>query len=172
MNNYSSVPFLSSSASKAEFRQWVFPEMVAIWLDQYEQTTPNSDIIETRAVGFSYLFDIAQGRLIAAWGFSTGKNTDPRPDMRGHPMSEGPLYHRGHAIAHTLGGETDINLVPQLGSVNVGQFRVLENKAVETPGALYFSYWIYSNPNSQKPTSVEQGLMVPGRPLEVRQHAN
>jgi len=78
------------------------------------------------------------------------------------------LYHRGHAIPHTLGGATDINLVPQLGAVNVGAFRALERAAVATPGALYFTYWSYRGSRlrtarghdepGQVPTAVEQGL--------------
>ncbi len=52
--------------------------------------------------------------------------------MAGHPLSDGPHYHRGHASPHTLGGPTDIKLVPQLGSVNVEPFRDLERRAVAT----------------------------------------
>ena len=123
---------------------------------------------------FSYLFDIAPQRLIAAWGVSHGKFAGPRDDARmaGHPRGGGPLYHRGHAIAHTLGGQTDINLVPQLGSVNIGPFRVLEKRAVATPGALYFSYWMYGKPQDQKPTGVQQGLLAPGDAPDVRTFPN
>ena len=74
------------------------------------------------------------------------------------------LYHRGHAIPHTLGGPTDINLVPQLGRINVGQFRTLEKRAVATPGSLYFTYWSYARTRaagrssaSQTPVAVDQG---------------
>jgi hypothetical protein len=92
--------------------------------------------------------------------------------MAGHPLSAGPHYHRGHAIPHTLGGPTDINLVPQSGSVNVGAFRVLERRAVKTPGSLYFTYWTYRSRDAQTPVSVDQGLLVPGEPPEIRHHSN
>lgn len=46
-------------------------------------------------------------------------------------------YHRGHAIAHTLGGGTDINLFSQRGMLNIGEFRRLERAAVADPNALY-----------------------------------
>ena len=71
---------------------------------------------------------VGLGRLIAAWGISGGKHLGARDKSRmaGSPLGAGPGYHRGHAIPHTLGGPTDINLVPQLGSVNIGPFRRLK----------------------------------------------
>jgi hypothetical protein len=111
---------------------------------------------------------------VAAWGISRGKHTGPRPAsrMRGHPRGGDEHYHRGHAIPHTLGGGTDINLAPQLGAVNIGPFRQLENRAVATPGALYFTYWIYRNPADQRACRIEQGLLVPGHGADVRRHGN
>jgi hypothetical protein len=157
----------------AEFGDQVIPYLVDEWLADYARSGSPSDIVETTASGFSYLFDIAQERLIAAWGISGGRHGEARDKARmaGHPLSDGPLYHRGHAIPHTLGGPTDINLVPQLGAVNVGPFRALEKRAVATPGALYFTYWMYSD-LSQKPHGVEQGLLCPGSPPDIRTHVN
>jgi hypothetical protein len=92
--------------------------------------------------------------------------------MAGHPLSAGPDYHRGHAIAHRLGGQTDINLVPQLGKVNIGAFRPLERKAVATPGSMYFTYWLYSGGVRQTPSGVDQGLLVAGQLPDIRRHGN
>jgi hypothetical protein len=140
-----------------------------------------ADIIETRVFEFSYLFDVGAERLIAAWGISRGKNPEVRPKdrMKGHPLSAGPLYHRGHAIPHTLGGPTDINLVPQLGKINIGPFRALEKKAVASPGSFYFTYWkskgsapTRSRHPGQTPTGVDQGLLVPGKPPDVTHYGN
>lgn len=41
--------------------------------------------------------------------------------MRGFPLPppEGPDLVRGHLVAHTLGGETDLNLIPQSASLNI-----------------------------------------------------
>ena len=157
--------------SEKIFTREVIPYLSEIWLGEYGRSARESEIVQvTLDDGFSYLFDIAAGRLIAAWGISRGKHTGARPSSRmaGHPLSAGPLYHRGHAIPHTLGGGTDINLVAQLGSVNIGPFRPLEKKAVATPGALYYTYWIYGNSRRQTPSAVEQGLLVPGeRPVAV-----
>jgi hypothetical protein len=149
------------------------PDLVKLWLADYDAAFPGNDIVETTSGTFSYLFDIAGGRLLAAWGVSEGRHGGARDKSRmaGHPLSTGPLYHRGHAIPHTLGGPTDINLVPQLGAVNVGPFRALEKQAVATPGALYFTYWHYRGA-SQVPVAVDQGLLVPGETPVIRTHPN
>jgi hypothetical protein len=77
---------------------------------------------------FAYLFDIGKEPLIAAWGISRGRFGGDRdaPRMKQFPLSAGAKYHRGHAIPHRLGGPLDINLVPQLGAINIGPFRALE----------------------------------------------
>ena len=133
----------------------IVPYLVEVWLDDYARTGRNADIVETTVSGFSYLFDVIPGRLIAAWGISKGRHGGPRDKdrMRGHPLSAGELYHRGHAIPHTLGGPCDINLVPQLGKINIGPFRELERNAVATSGSLYFTYWTYArnDPAGQTP---------------------
>jgi hypothetical protein len=150
------------------------PILVDLWLSDYCGRWDSQDIVETSTSGFSYLFDIGAERLIAAWGISHGRHGGARDKSRmaGHPLSAGAKYHRGHAIPHTLGGPTDINLVAQLGSINIGPFRVLEKAAVATPGALYFTYWIYDDPQDQKPTRVDQGLLVPGAPARITHHIN
>ena len=152
----------------------VIPYLIDEWLIDYDRVTPENEIVETTSSNFSYLFDIESGRLLAAWGISQGRHAGSRDKSRmaGHPLSAGPLYHRGHAIPHTLGGPTDINLVPQLGSVNVGPFRALEKQAVATPGALYFTYWRYPNRTSQTPRGVDQGLIIPGHMPDIRRHGN
>lgn len=150
--------------------------LIDVWLDDYLRAlgTAKTNLVITSNTGFSYLFDIEQQRLVAAWGYSQGKHEGERDHsrMRQHPLSAGKKYHRGHAIAHTLGGGLDINLVAQNGLINVGAFRALEKKAVATPGALYFTYWEYSTTNSQTPTSVQQGLLCPGAKATIARHIN
>jgi hypothetical protein len=115
----------------------VVPKLIDLWLEDYEAEGTSSDIVQTNAASFSYLFDIGRERLVAAWGVSRGRHAGQRDKgrMAGHSLSAGPSYHRGHAIPHTLGGPTDINLVPQLGHINTGALRKLEIEAVNTPGA-------------------------------------
>ena len=152
----------------------IVERLLPLWLDDYARVRPRSDVVETTSDGFSYLFDIAAQRLIAAWGVSKGRHAAPRPASRmaGHPLSAGAHYHRGHAIPHTLGGPTDINLVPQLGTVNIGPFRPLEKRAVATEGSFYFTYWQYGDDSSQTPNGVDQGLVVPGTSPDIRHHGN
>ncbi len=146
------------------------------WLDDYGRVAPHADIVEVQSDDFFYLFDIAAERLIAAWGQSEGRSNERRDSnrMAGHPLSAGPLYHRGHAIPHTLGGGTDINLVTQLARINIGSFRPLEKQAVATPGSLYFTYWTYlgSGPDGQTPTGVDQGLLIAGQYPDIKHHGN
>ena len=164
----------TTANSDSIFKEHIIPYLVDVWLSDYERVAKATEVVETTANSFSYLFDIAAERLIAAWGISSGRYTGPRDKSRmaGHPLSAGTHYHRGHAIPHTLGGPTDINLVPQLASVNVGPFRILERRAVATQGSLYFTYWMYTPKSGQKPVAVDQGLLVPGQPPEIMSHRN
>ncbi len=178
MVNYANIIQIVWSMSPADsasiFSTRVVPDLVRLWLADYDPTGQCQDIVETTSANFSYLFDVANGRLIAAWGISLGRDDQVRDKARmaGHPQSAGTLYHRGHAIPHTLGGPTDINLVPQLGSINVGPFRELERNAVATPGALYFTSWKYAPGEGQKPIGVDQGLLIPGSMSKISAHQN
>lgn len=165
---------VSQGDAAAVFSDTVLPFLIDEWLGAYGPPSGRSEVVETTLDRFSYLFDISEERLIAAWGISAGRDGHERDRSRmaGHPKGGGPHYHRGHAIPHRLGGQTDINLVPQRGSVNVGAFRALENRAVANPGALYFTCWLYDRNAGQQPSAVQQGLLVPGRAAEVIQHRN
>jgi len=160
-----------------QFNQLV-QELINLWINDYQRKHIGGDIIETRSGNFSYLFDISSERLISAWGVSNCPIHEKRDSsrMQGHPLGV-PYYHRGHVIPHQLGGGTDINLVTQKGSLNVGAFRILERMAVNTPGALYFTHWIYpagkiSANSTQLPTKVNQGLLIPGNAPLITLHNN
>ncbi len=165
---------MDDSSAEESFQADVIPYLTEIWINDYASSAHGCDIVEVTPDTYAYLFDITSERLIAAWGISHGRHGGARNKSRmaGHPLSAGSQYHRGHAVPHTLGGGTDINLVAQRGSVNIGPFRHLERQAVATPGALYFTYWIYSGMNSQTPTEVEQGLLIPGRTQLIHRHPN
>lgn len=147
----------------------IMPYVTHVWLADYARTNVSYDIIETQVDGFRYLFDLSASRLIAAWGLSRGKDHAPRSAiatrMQRHPLTltvNGRRYHRGHAVPHTMGGRVDINLVPQLGSINSGRFQELERKAVATPGSLYFTYWAFAGSVTQRPCAVQQGVLEAG----------
>lgn len=165
---------LRHGSSERKLIDTVIPYLTDCWLREYERHSQLDGVIETLAERFHFLFDVSAQRLLAAWGISHGKHVGKRPTSRmsGHPLSDGPAFHRGHTIPHTLGGGTDINLVPQRGSLNVGRFRELEKAAVATPGSLYFTYWIYAGPRSQRPSHVHQGLLVPGELARIYRFCN
>jgi hypothetical protein len=165
---------MDATSAEAQLSTEIIPRLVDIWVEDYMRTAAATDVVETTVEGLSYLFDIETQRLIAAWGISRGRQSRKRDVSRiaRHPQSAGKQYHRGHAIAHTLGGGADINLVTQLGSVNIGPFRALEHEATRTRGALYFTYWKYDRSDSQRPIEVQQGLLVPGRGARLRCHGN
>lgn len=131
-------------------------------------------IVEITTNNKNYLFDQTASHLIAAWAFSEGKSLEKRDKARmaRYPMVAGKLFHRGHSIPHCIGGGTDINLVIQRGSLNIGEFRALEKKAAAYNGALYFTYWIYSDNNSMKPSGVHQGLLSQEEGLVIRKFNN
>jgi hypothetical protein len=160
------------SPNDAKFRE-IQKKLVKKWVNDYYQSNPEGELVEVNESGNSYLFDVTQGRLVAAWGVSHGKNNHARDKsrMQQHPKGGGDDVHRGHAIPHSMGGGLDINLVPQLGSLNVGEFRTLEREAVSTPGSLYFTHWKYGN-GSQRPTSVDQGLVAPGTLPKINEFSN
>lgn len=149
----------------------VIPYLVNKWLEHYHLAVSGGDIVEVRPGKFFYLFDMGAERLIAAWGISDGRFSGERdkPRMAAFPVSARPLYHAGHAIPHRLGGGTDINLTPQLGNINTGPFRTLENRAMKAPGSLYFTYWIYGHGSKvQLARRVQQGLLICGAKPDIR----
>jgi hypothetical protein len=152
----------------------VVPALVAEWMARYRTAEPEAEVIRTETKGHSYLYDVPNTRLLAAWTIIVQREKRSRDESRmsGFPLPFGEAYHRGHAIAHTLGGGEEINLVPQLGASNIGPFRRLERKAMRHPGALYFTFWIYGGPSEQVPIRVEQGLLISGSGLELAVHEN
>lgn len=180
MADYPQLGALTDRAQRIGHWDEVASYLVALWIDDYLEAADKTDIVETRSAGFSYLFDIEAERLLAAWGLSRGRHDQPRDKgrMAGHPRTGGADYHRGHAVPHGLGGPADINLVPQLGRMNIGPFRRLEREAVATPGSFYFTYWSYRDSPpvngfpGQVPTAVDQGLLVMGRAPRISRHRN
>jgi hypothetical protein len=171
---------LDEHSSESGFVDRVIPYLVDRWLAHYSETSGPTDIVETTDDGLWYLFDVSLQRLVSAWGISRGRSQRARDGSRiaGHPLTVGKNYHRGHAIPHTFGGPMDINLIAQLGKVNIGPFRPLEKMAVATPGSLYFTYWTYTEAHAQvsrrrqTPTGVDQGLLIAGQMPLIAHHGN
>lgn len=80
----------------------------------------------------------------------------------------GPGLDRGHFVAHTAGGGLDLNLFPQLATLNRGRsqegrlWRQMENYAAEHPGTPLFARPIYRD-SSWRPAMIELGLLTDGK---------
>lgn len=134
----------------------------------------------------SVLFDhagSAQGsgqddRVVAVWGLSRQEPASTRDRARMADYQRGvwsdtyPGDDRGHFFAHTMGGGLDINLFPQLASVNRGGlWRKLEREAAEHPGTFCFIRPIYAG-TSWRPSQIEYGLIrLPPRPFGFEGYA-
>jgi hypothetical protein len=105
-------------------------------------------------------------RVVAVWGLSKAEpaNTRDTGRMAGflkRAWSDAyPGRDRGHFFAHTMGGGTDINLFPQLASVNRGgEWRRMEQYAADNPGTFCFVRPIYEG-TSWTPSSIEYGIFM------------
>jgi len=167
MLNYNLVPPIPATGGNPFIHREIIPRLTDMWAEDYRRQHAGSLLLVIDLAHCSYLFDQAASRLVAAWAISKGKVVSERDQsrMRGFPKKEDSSFHRGHVIPHQMGGGLDINLVIQFGKLNIGQFKVLENKATAQPGSLYFTYWKYNDKLSQKPFSVEQGLLPPGKTI-------
>jgi hypothetical protein len=176
--DYKAVAARLAAAPPPRWPQLFGTEILPKWCMSYRSATATlPQIVEVALDGFVNLFDIGSQRLIGVYGLSQGRHAGARDASRmaGHPQSAGPGYHRGHAIAHTLGGGTDINLFSQRGKLNIGEFRRLERAAVADRNALYFVRVIYLKGNSsQLPDWIEQGLFPSTDPTnpQTRQFKN
>lgn len=171
-----------------ELERLIAPYLIDVWVGDYLRYTNVPSIrtlSEVNLDDFFYLFDTYNERLVAAWGISQGRNPKSNRDNRqARAIKAGYATVWGHAIAHVMGGGGDINLVRQFDQMNRGSFRRLENEAVAAAGALYFNYWSYDGaPDipvpgslktqaSQTPTSVDQGLIIPGKPYTISNQRN
>jgi hypothetical protein len=155
-------------------------ELVPLWCDDYYSQNAKAKLVQVdldyAGTSFSYLFDIHLERTIGAFGVPVyASHARDASRMAGYPLPGGPKFHRGHLMAHSIGGGMDINLVPQLGKLNIGAFRVLERKVRDLARAhhscLYFVRPIYTN-KSQTPRLLEQGVVLPSKMLIYRLHKN
>jgi hypothetical protein len=155
-------------------------DLIPLWCDEYYLANPAADMVQVdldeSASSFSYLFDIQLERVLAAFGvpiYSKHKRDASR--MAGHPLANAGKFHRGHLMAHSIGGGTDINLVPQLGKLNIGAFRVLERMvrdlAKQNLRSFYFVRPLYGD-RSQMPGRFEQCVILPSKALLYSLHNN
>jgi hypothetical protein len=146
-----------------------------IWASQYPETSGELLTVtlggkqgEVGAV--STMFDLQRkksgtaDRVVAVWGLSKAEPAKTRDTGRMAGFLKGawsvayPGRDRGHFFAHTMGGSTDINLFPQLLSVNRGgEWRRMEQYAADNPGTFCFIRPIYKG-SSWTPSELEYGI--------------
>ena len=165
--------------------------VVAEWVREYLRATlGRREIVEVElANGFTYLYDAthhpsldqADNRVLGAWGRSKPP-AKPRDAsrMRGYPSpqrnSAAPVD-RGHLIAHTIGGEYDMNLIPQDAALNRGigesnrRWRELERYCAAHPGTLLLVRAIYRN-NTDRPAELEYCVVGDDGTLQLERFVN
>lgn len=119
--------------------------------------------------------------MLGAWGRSKPP-AKPRDAsrMRGYPSpqrdSAAPVD-RGHLIAHTIGGEYDMNLIPQDAALNRGigdsnkRWRELERYCAAHPGTLLLVRAIYKD-NTDRPAELEYCVVRDDGALRLERFVN
>jgi hypothetical protein len=154
-------------------------ELMPLWCDDYYDINPGAELvtIDLAESGscFTYLFDFDLSRIVVACGMPIpiGHTRDYKR-QRGFPKPKKGFV-KGHLIAHCIGGGMDINFVPQLRSMNGGEFRKIENlaqkNALENIKSFYFVRAVYNN-ESSVPHGLEQCLVYPTGKLTYKFHLN
>lgn len=86
--------------------------------------------------------------------------------------THGAKYDRGHFMSHKSGGQLDINLFPQLASVNQGdEYRTMEKTAVAQRGTFCFSRPIYDD-DTWVPAQLEYGVLQSHNKLHTKVFPN
>jgi hypothetical protein len=162
-------------------------EIPYAWFDRYARLTPHpTNVSRIDVEGFEYLFDApeelvragslaaadaVQDRLVGAHGLSRSeKEAREKSAARLADAPRGPAevvdggeapYDRGHMMAHSIGGGLDLNLVPQLASVNRwGLWRRMERYCQQQPGSYVFCCPVYFGPSGH-PAFIEYGVLKP-----------
>lgn len=134
------------------------------WAAQYRaESTGETEVVEVELGTLTYLFDIANERVVGVHGRSAPTNAvRPAARMRGHPSYNKrgeEQTDRGHLVAHTIGGGTDINLVPQARALNVSAgWRAFERYLQEHAGAFFVVQVEYGD-ESQRPFALVYGVL-------------
>lgn len=155
------------------------------WIAAYRSCTAwAGELLEIEQRELVFLFDAAStlrsagegvgdDRVVAVWGRS---RVPDRERERGRLAGFLPNVHawsrldldRGHLVAHAAGGGLDLNLFPQMNSLNRGLsaqgrlWRRMENYAARHPGTPLFVRPIYDGP-SWRPVALDYGLLLPER---------
>jgi hypothetical protein len=170
------------------FLQKLPDELVRLWsrdyIAEYGSTEMTLVTVPSGGSSFTYLFDLNRERNIVSFGFPLYiKHTRDKALMATRPTgADSGSYDKGHLLAHSLGGGTDINLVPQLSKLNRGAFRELERLLTklskEETRSFYFVRTLYpqsatiASKTNWLPGSIEQCVIEPSKIIHYRMYAN
>jgi hypothetical protein len=133
-----------------------------------EAAGANGDVVQVDLDSASYLFDVVNERIVGVVGTSSPTPAATRDTARqaGSPSPNRPGEtgrHRGHALAHTIGGGLDMNLFDQAASVNLSRaWREYESYAQENPGTFVAVSMLYTDAG-QRPSGLEYGIVRDGQ---------
>ncbi len=165
--------------------------VVAEWVRDYRRSTRGDrEIVEVDgANGFTYVYDStlnppldeADNRVIGAWGRATpAPQPRDKSRMRGYPSPQRQhktKVDRGHLIAHAIGGEYDMNLIPQDADLNQGKcggdrrWRQLERYCQGHPGTLLFVSALYED-ITDHPAELEYVILLEDGSLRAERFVN
>lgn len=178
-------------------------ELPWAWGDAYREMVGHQTAVHQFNDGsFEVLFDIAskveispdeavEDRVVAIFGCSMATHAkrdasrmagflrgETLDQIRSSPDGEELIkMDRGHYLAHTLGGRTDVNLFPQRREVNRGWsergkvYRSMERYCAAHPGTFCFSRPIYRD-LTWIPFEIEYGVLRNAQDLWVERFEN
>jgi hypothetical protein len=195
--DYNAIVDTATDAERTDMKAYLFGVLPQEWIYAYADVSPQQhNIHEISIKDCDYLLDfsdelVRQGkvsntkyvddRLVAAHGFSK-RNNASRNDSRLSGYSLGPAgfiddkeaskFDRGHAIAHSIGGALDLNIIPQLRSMNRGrEWRKMERYCLHNPGTYFFCRPLYIG-YSRHAAEIEFGILRPDGSLWVQTFRN
>jgi hypothetical protein len=200
--NYQAILAQSPSFDIETAASFLAEELPYEWAGAYKESSQHqTNILRIRIGGFEYLFDYAseaeesqgieentavESRLVAVHGRSQTEKRK-RKDSIMHRQPLGPIefieplrrtrYDRGHFIAHSLGGDLNINIFPQPTDINRGWsdsgklFRSMERYCQNNAGTYCFSRPLYKA-ESWHPYVVEFGVLKADGTLWVNPFPN
>lgn len=126
------------------------------WISDYMAAT-GAELVDVTLGTFTYTFDMVNDRVVCVTGTSVPpEHARDNARQTGHPAPE-KGDHKGHLIAHSMGGGMDINIFAQNGALNLGnEWRGIERHAAanpDTPVAIHLNY----EGDSDRPATIDYG---------------
>jgi hypothetical protein len=153
----------------------------------YIEQNSEGHLLEITQSNVIFVFDAAAERVVLVYGLSTAPDSardasrmrgfpDPNASMRAVDAN-GARADRGHFVAHSAGGQLDMNLFPQRRDLNRGwscqgkQYRGMERYLADHPGTFFYHRPIYAD-ETWVPTELELAILRGGEGWWIRRFSN